>query len=244
MCKIGEKMELTDQQWDILERHFPQKELYQQSKGRPRIDPREILEGILWVLKTGSAWKTLPKRYPSYQTCHRRYQEWVKNGLLETLLKELIEDLESRGGVRLDDTFIDGSFSEARKAALELVKLSEGNGAESWQLRTAMLFLSGYPLEVFHRVKSSPRKEPANSMTLESSESVTEINSCDDPEFTEKTVRENGREVWNVWRRASNNCAGLNMECESAKSTFSPFKRRRHADPRRCSRTHCFVVRK
>ncbi|WP_448518267.1 transposase, partial [Rhodoflexus sp.] len=39
--------------------------------------PEKYSGGILWVLRTGAAWKDLPDRYPPYQTCHRRYQQWV-----------------------------------------------------------------------------------------------------------------------------------------------------------------------
>jgi transposase len=44
------------------------------SRGRKPRDPREVLNGILWVLRTGAPWKDLPGRYPPRQTCHRRFQ--------------------------------------------------------------------------------------------------------------------------------------------------------------------------
>src|SRR4051812_18425407 len=37
-------------------------------RGRPWRDPRDVLNGILWILRTGAPWKDLPNRYPSYQT--------------------------------------------------------------------------------------------------------------------------------------------------------------------------------
>lgn len=146
-------MELTKQQWEIVEPFLPEKELIQQSKGRPRVRPREILEGILWILRTGAPWKDMPSRYPSYQTCHRRYQEWVENGVLENILKNLLEDLEARGKIDLSEVYIDGSFASAKKGALELVKQSAAKGPRSWQSRTAMVFLSDYSLEVLRRMR-------------------------------------------------------------------------------------------
>jgi transposase len=92
-------VELTEQQWEIVKPYLPQHDVIQQGKGRPRVDPRQILEGILWVLRTGAPWKDMPGRYPPYQTCHRRYQEWVENGILENILRGLLEDLESRGKI-------------------------------------------------------------------------------------------------------------------------------------------------
>ncbi|ACE84721.1 IS5 family transposase, orfA [Cellvibrio japonicus Ueda107] len=147
-------MELTQQQWEMVKPYLPQHDVIQQGKGRPRVDSRHILEGILWVLRTGAPWKDMPSRYPSYQTCHRRYQEWVENGVLENILRGLLADLESRGKIDLSEVYIDGSFASAKKGALALVKQSAAKGARSWQLRIATVFLSDYSLEVLRRMKS------------------------------------------------------------------------------------------
>lgn len=147
-------VELTEQQWEIVKPYLPQHDVIQQGKGRPRVDSRQILEGILWILRTGAPWKDMPSRYPSYQTCHRRYQEWIENGILENILRGLLEDLEGRGKIDLSEVYIDGSFASAKKGALELVKQSAAKGARSWQLRIATVFLSDYSLEVLRRMKS------------------------------------------------------------------------------------------
>lgn len=147
-------MDLKDPQWQLLEPCIPEKDLYQSTKGRPRVDPRSILNGILWILRTGAPWKDLPDRYPAYQTCHRRYQEWIESGVMDDILTKLIHDLEVRGKIDLSETFIDGSFASAKKGAVELVRLSGEKGPRSWQSQTAMVFLSEYPLEVLRRMKS------------------------------------------------------------------------------------------
>lgn len=146
-------LELTDQQWQFIEPSFPHKDLFQ-TQGRPRHHARDVLEGILWILRTGARWKDLPDRFPPYQTCHRRYQEWVDNGVLEDVLRSLIQDLEFRGKIDLSETYIDGSFVSAKKGVLELVRQSVEKGPRSWQLRTATVFLSQFPLEVLLRMKS------------------------------------------------------------------------------------------
>jgi len=56
-----------------------------------------VLKGVLWVLRTGAAWHDLPRRYPPYQTCHRRFQLWQRSGRLDRLLQRLAEDLRDRG---------------------------------------------------------------------------------------------------------------------------------------------------
>lgn len=78
----------------------------------------------------------------------------VRLGVLERILRRLIQDLESRGKIDLSEVFIDVSFASAKKGALELAKLSAEKGPRSWQSRTAMVFLSEYPLAVLHRMKS------------------------------------------------------------------------------------------
>ena len=54
-------------------------------------------------------------RYPPYQTCHRRFQQWQRSGLLTRLLQKLAEDLRDRGKLDLSEAFIDASFSSAKK---------------------------------------------------------------------------------------------------------------------------------
>jgi transposase len=76
-------MDLTDEQWQVVEPLIPVPPRRPDGRGRPRIDAREILNGILWVMRTGAPWRDMPERYPSYQTCHRRFQEWVRSGMFE-----------------------------------------------------------------------------------------------------------------------------------------------------------------
>jgi transposase len=73
-------MDLTDEQWAILEPLVPIKAQQEDGKGRPRINNRDVLNGILWVLRTGTAWQDLPDRYSSPATCHRRFQEGQRSG--------------------------------------------------------------------------------------------------------------------------------------------------------------------
>ena len=54
---------------------------------RPWRENRAVLNGILWILRTGAPWACLPARYPSHQTCHRRFQQWVRAGVLRSILE-------------------------------------------------------------------------------------------------------------------------------------------------------------
>ena len=124
-------MELTDEQWTLLEPLSPAAPRREDGKGRPRRQAREVFEGICWVLRTGAQWADLPERYPPYQTCHRRFQEWVRSGVLRRVLEALAQDLEERGQLDLSECFIGGTFVVAKKGVQQWVRLSGARVARS-----------------------------------------------------------------------------------------------------------------
>jgi transposase len=148
-------MKLTNEQWEFVKQRIPK----ERGGGRPRHDARRILEGILWILRTGAQWRHLPKEYPTYQTCHRRFQEWRKAGVIREILEDLVRHLQSKGRVDIAETFIDASFVEAKKGAKRSAKQNAVKALKSWQLRTIQVFLSPYPLQVLHRMRVRSLKE-------------------------------------------------------------------------------------
>ena len=86
-------MDLNEKQWKRLERLIPAGK----SRGRPRLDNRNVLNGILWILRTGAPWKDVPERYPSYQTCHRRFQEWTNEGVMPKILEGVMHSKSNQG---------------------------------------------------------------------------------------------------------------------------------------------------
>ena len=135
-------MDLTNEQWKRIESLIPRPKWCIGCRGRPPRDPRSVLDGILWILRTGAPWKDLPERYPSYQTCHRRFQQWTRAGVFRLILEALAEDLRERGGIDLSEAFIDGSFASAKKGGSRSGKPSVARGRRSWRLQTAVVFLS------------------------------------------------------------------------------------------------------
>jgi len=67
----------------------------------------------------------MPKYYPPYQTCHRRFQEWIKEGILLKILKETAKELGDEHFLSLAESFMDATFSPAKKGGKKLVKLRE-----------------------------------------------------------------------------------------------------------------------
>ena len=147
-------MDLTDEQWAVLEPLLPEEERTPPRKrGRPWKDPRQVLNAVLWILRTGAPWKDLPERYPPYQTCHRRFQRWAREGVMETILQALARDLKERGGLDVKECFIDGTFVVAKKGAMGWERPSGAKVRSSWQWRTALVFQSRYASQVLARMK-------------------------------------------------------------------------------------------
>ncbi|MHC5093952.1 MAG: transposase, partial [Planctomycetota bacterium] len=68
-------MDLTHEQWQRIAEYIPKPKAQPGKSGRPPQDCRAVLNGILWILRTGAPWGDLPERYPPKSTCHRRFQD-------------------------------------------------------------------------------------------------------------------------------------------------------------------------
>jgi transposase len=147
-------MDLTDQQWAVLAPFVPESPRRADGRGRPWIESRKLLNGILWVLRTGAQWEDLPARYGTKSTCHRRFQQWVDAGVFEHLLTVLAEDLHARGGVDLGECFVDATFASAKKGGPPSGPPGAAKGAKSWQWQTVLVFLSPSTLQVLHQRRS------------------------------------------------------------------------------------------
>jgi hypothetical protein len=108
---------MNDEQWAVVEPVL-RPERRADNRGRPWHDTRSVLNGVLWVLGTGAQWRELPEKYPPYQTCHRRFQQWIRSGKLEEALKMLARHLHERGRLNLDEAFVDATFASAKKGAM------------------------------------------------------------------------------------------------------------------------------
>lgn len=158
-------MDLTDEQWEAIKKYVPEVERQGTSEqgGRPWRDPRDVLNGILWVLRTGAPWADLPRRYPPYQTCHRRFQRWIEAGILPKVLAGLRRDLERRGGIEDVEGFIDGTYVPAKKGGRASGNAAPGGRRNSWRLQTAMVFRS---LSILQQETDSTVCSPKELSTL------------------------------------------------------------------------------
>ena len=77
---------LTDEQWARISPLLPPQ---RPPVGRPPRDHRTLLDGMLWVARTGAAWRDLPPSFGPWPTAHSRYQRWRHAGLWQRILDTL-----------------------------------------------------------------------------------------------------------------------------------------------------------
>ena len=108
-------MILSDRQWAAIERLFPRAKSGNGRRGRPARPFRDVLNGILWVLRTGAPWADMPSEFPPYTTCFGRFRQWSVDGTLRRVVTALRSEIS-----KVDDaeSFIDGSYVQAKKGAL------------------------------------------------------------------------------------------------------------------------------
>jgi transposase len=151
---MARREDLTNAQWAIIKPLMPVPPRRADGRGRPWREAREVLNGILWILRSGARWQDLPERFPPYQTCHRRFQQWVRDGTLRQVLEALAADLRERGELDLSDCFIDGTFVVAKKGAAAWERPRGARVRSAWRWQTALVFLAPSTRRLLHRMKS------------------------------------------------------------------------------------------
>jgi transposase len=125
------------------------------NRGRPWHDTGAVLNGVLWVMGSGAQWRELPEKYPPYQTCHRRFQQWARSGKLEEALKRLARHLHERGKLNLEEAFVDATFASAKKGALPLAPRAGARARRSSLSPLITVFLSPYLCKALRRTSAS-----------------------------------------------------------------------------------------
>jgi transposase len=128
---VTPRPQLTDEQWALIADLFPAPKPNPLG-GRPRAAARDCLEGILWVLRSGARWKDLPRSFPSYVTCWRRFAEWSGEGVWEQAWRRLLAELDERGRVDWDEGFADGTFASAKKGVNTSDRPNGARGPSLW----------------------------------------------------------------------------------------------------------------
>ncbi len=85
--------------------------------GRPAKDHRTVLNGIVWILRTGAPWRDLPDRYGPWKTAYSRFRRWREAGIWDRILIALQTEAAHDGDVDGSLAMIDGSNVRAHQQA-------------------------------------------------------------------------------------------------------------------------------
>ena len=92
---------VPDDLWRVVERVLAELDPPKHT-GRKRIDPRGVLDAIIFRLRSGCQWNRLPKEYPDDSSVHRTFQRWVRLGVFDRIWAVLLEACEDLILVRWD----------------------------------------------------------------------------------------------------------------------------------------------
>ena len=129
--------ELTDEQWQVIESLLPPSG----AKGRPRVDDRRVINGMLDKAKTGIPWRDLPERYGPWKTVYNRFWRWSRNGTLTALvagvrvIAEAIDELDRE--VSVDSSIVRAHQHAAGARQAVAAQRSPGGGRVLQRTRRA-----------------------------------------------------------------------------------------------------------
>jgi transposase len=110
---------VSDELWKRVEPLLPRVERRFRYPGRKRLEDRQVLTGILFVLKTGIPWEDLPQEMGcgSGMTCWRRLRDWNEAGVWERLRQVLLDELQDAGQLDWSRAVVDSSHVRAKGGA-------------------------------------------------------------------------------------------------------------------------------
>jgi transposase len=98
-CYLKTITHIPDDLWNEIKNILPA-EKPDNTIGRPIVPYRKVLDGIMFILRTGCQWKMLPKEYGSGSTCHRRFQEWVESDIFHRIWARLLKIYYNKIGIK------------------------------------------------------------------------------------------------------------------------------------------------
>ena len=151
------RFDLSDREWSIIAPLLPNK-----PRGVPRQDDRRVLNGIFYILRTGSPWRDLPERYGPYTTVYNRFNRWSRQGIWFEMFEALTGSTGIVGTVAIDSSHIKAHRSAAGGKGGLIDALLAARGAGSPVNFTAWLMLSD---DRSPSISRSARRQTAKPMT-------------------------------------------------------------------------------
>jgi transposase len=132
---------VSDELWEVIEPLLPP-EAPKPQGGRPRVEDRAALSGIIFVLKSGIPWEMLPQEMGcgSGVTCWRRLREWQEAGVWEKLHRVLLDRLGEADQIEWERASLDSASIPAKRGATKSARIRR---IKEKRARSAMLFRTG-----------------------------------------------------------------------------------------------------
>lgn len=86
------RYDLPDEAWALLLPLLPPE--HSQRPGHPYVEHRRVINGLFWVLCSGTPWRDLPERYGSWKTVYNRFNRWSKSGIINLIFNKLLSILD------------------------------------------------------------------------------------------------------------------------------------------------------
>src|SRR3954464_528508 len=106
--------ELNDEQWERLQPLLPAQK---PRTGRPNLEHRQVVNGILWILRTGAPWRDLPERYGKWPTVSCRFYRWREAGIWDRVWAQLQSEADEQEQIDWQVHFLDGTVVRAHQHA-------------------------------------------------------------------------------------------------------------------------------
>jgi transposase len=111
----GGRGDLTAQQWEKLGPLLPPQKAW---TGQPAADHRRVVNGILWLHRTGAPWRDIPaKRYGNHRTISSRFYRWRQAGIWQKIWESLMQQAELEGSIDWEVSFVDSTIVRAHQHA-------------------------------------------------------------------------------------------------------------------------------
>lgn len=196
--------ELSDSFWERIKPLLPKPKSRFRGRGkkrkniggRPPSDPRVVMAGILYVLRTGCQWLSAPREFGSGQTLHRYFQDWVKRGVFKRMWKLGVSEYDEVKGLELKWQSADGCQTKAPLGGKSTGKNPTDRG-KSGTKRSLLVEGKGVPISiVVDRASRHDLKLLAKTLDARVVETEEEIeeNLCLDKAYSGEPALEIGRE--------------------------------------------------
>jgi transposase len=103
--RVIRRHELTDLEWELLAPLIPRA-----ATGRPRVPDRQVINGMVYKIRTGVSWRDLPERYGPWQTVYTRFRRYALDGVFTRALQQVQARADAVGDidwlVQIDSTIV------------------------------------------------------------------------------------------------------------------------------------------